>query len=145
MCTLMKRNCRLPLEVDQELLTTYNRIAVILGVPVSRYIESYVRVLLDDLGPDPVQHIAEELFHESYRSRVLAEAAAERLEAFAIEEKLRGNALASTVTTELVEYQRGYWRVKVHYLTKAGWKLVAADLWGEDDEEENESDWWRGL
>ena len=135
---------KLSLEVDVRLLKPYERVARILGVPVARYIESYLKALLDDLGLDPVQHVANELFYESYRSRRLAEAAAEKLEAFAIEQKLEGNAMASVITTEVVEYQQGFWRVKVHFLTKTGWKLVAADLLGEDDDEESESDWWKG-
>jgi hypothetical protein len=129
----MKTNLKLHLEVDRELLAAYDRVAGILGIPTSRYVESYLKALLSDLGSDPVQHIANELSYESYRSRKLAEAAAERFEAFAISEKLQGNTAASTVTTEVVEYQRGFWRVKVHCLTKAGWRLIAWDLWDEDD------------
>src|ERR1700693_1208505 len=128
---------KLPIEVDVRLLKPYERVAGILGVPVARYVESYLKALLDDLGLDPVQHVANELFYESYRSRELAEAAAEKLEAYAIDEKLKGTSAASTITTDVTAYQQGYWRVKVHFLTKAGWKLVAADLWGEDDEEES--------
>jgi hypothetical protein len=129
----MKTNLKLHLEIDRELLAPYNQVAGILGISTARYIESYLGALVHDLSPDPVQHIANELFYESYRSRELAEAAAERFEAFAIEEKLKGNSAAGTITTEVTEYQPGFWRVKVHYLTKTGWKLIAWDLWDEDD------------
>jgi hypothetical protein len=140
---LMKTDLKTPLEVDRELLAAYDRVAGILGIPTARYVKSYLKALLSDLGSDPVQHIANELFYESYRSRQLAEAAAERFEAFAISEKLEGNSAAVTVTTEVVEHQRGFWRVKVHYLTKAGWRLIASDLWGEDDDEDA-ADSWKG-
>ena len=45
------------------------------------------------------------------------------------------------VSTSVEQYQNGCWRVKVHYLTAAGWNLIASDLWGEDDEDE--SDRWK--
>ena len=86
--------------------------------------------------------IASELFYESYRSRKLAEAAAERFEAFEISEKLNGNPDASTVTTEVVEYQLGFWRVKVHLLTKTGWKLIAWDR-DEEDKSSGVADSWK--
>jgi hypothetical protein len=54
-------------------------------------------------------------------------------------EKLNGDSTASTVTTEVVQYRRGFWRVKVHLLTKTGWKLIAWDLWDEDDR----ADFWK--
>jgi hypothetical protein len=129
----MKTNLKLHLEIDRELLAPYDRVAGILGISPSRYIQSYLAALLKDLGSDPVLHIASELSFESYPSRKLAEAAAEKLEADAISEKLNGNSDASTVATEVVEYQRGFWRVKVHLLTKTGWKMIAWDLWDEDD------------
>src|ERR1700693_4427182 len=105
---------KLPIEVDVRLLKPYERVAGILGVPVARYVESYLKALLDDLGLDPVQHVANELFYESYRSRELAEAAAEKLEAYAISEKLEDNPAASIITTEVTEYRPDDWRVKVY-------------------------------
>jgi hypothetical protein len=137
----MKDALKLPLEVDRELLVTYNQVAGILGIPPSRYVESYLKALLADLGSDPVLHIASELFYESYRSRELADAAAERFEAYAISQNLEGHPTAGTVTTEVVEYQRGFWRVKVHCLTKRGWKLIASDLGDEDDEDDAADSW----
>jgi hypothetical protein len=139
----MTKHLKTPLEIDRELLAAYDRVAGILGIPTSRYIESYLKALLNDLGSDPVQHIASELFYKSYRSRELAEAAAERFEAFAISEKLEGNTAASTVTTEVVEYRPDDWRVKVYNLFKGRWRLIASDPWGEDDEEDATDAWKR--
>jgi hypothetical protein len=139
----MKTNLKLHLEIDRELLAAYDRVAGILGILTSRYVESYLKALLSDLGSDPVQHIANELFCESYRSRKLAEAAAERFEAFAISEKLQGNTAASTVTTEVTEYRPDDWRVKVYNLFKGRWKLIASTLWEEDDEDDA-ADSWKG-
>ena len=48
-----------------------------------------------------------ELFYESYPSRDLAQAAAERFETFAIEQKLECNTYVGTVSTSVEEYQRG--------------------------------------
>lgn len=129
----MKTNLKLHLEIDRELLTPYDQVAGIPDISPSRYIQSYLTALLNDLGSDPVLHIANELPYESYTSRRLAEAAAEKLEADAINEKLNRNGAAGTVTTEVVEYQRGMWWVKVHVLSKTGWKLMAWDLWDEED------------
>jgi hypothetical protein len=129
----VKTNLKLHLEIDRDLLAPYNRVAGILGISPARYIQSYLVALLNDLGSDPALHIASELSYESYPSRQLAEAAAERLEADAITEKLNGNSVASSVTTDVVEHQRGLWRVKVHILTKTGWNLIAWDLWDEDE------------
>lgn len=137
----MKTNLKLHLEIDRDLLAPYDRVAGILGISPQRYIQSYLAALLNDLGSDPVLHIASELSYESYPSRQLAESAAEKLEADAIGEKLNGNPDTSTVTTEVVEYQRGSWRVKVHLLTKTGWKLITWDLW---DEDEPADSWKRG-
>jgi hypothetical protein len=140
----VKTDLLIPIEVDRQLLVKYTLVARILGIPLLRYVESYLQTLLTDLTPDPVQHIANELFYESYRSRDLAEAAAERFETFAIEQKLEGNARVGTVSTSVEEYQKGCWRVKVHYLTAAGWNLIASDLWGEDDQDEDGANWWKG-
>jgi hypothetical protein len=137
----MKKCPKTCLEVDPELLAPYIRVAEILGVPFRRYVETYLEPLLNDLSPDPVQHIAFEMSHQSYQSRELAEAAAGRLEAYAIEQKLEGNAAASVICTEVAEYQAGFWRVKVNHLTRFGWRVVAADLW-EDDNDEGEE--WKG-
>jgi hypothetical protein len=80
----------------------------------------------------------------SYPSRKSAEAAAERLEVYAIEEKLKGNPDIGTITTSVVERSPGDWSVKVSYLFKGGWKLIASDLWGEDDDDDqDESDRWK--
>jgi hypothetical protein len=65
-----------------------------------------------------------------------------RLEAYAVEQRLEGNHAASVISTEVVEYQTGFWRVKVNHLTRLGWRVVASDLWGEDDEHQGE-DWKR--
>jgi hypothetical protein len=128
-------------EIDSDLLVQFNRISAILGISPARYIESYLKDLPANLGQDPVLHVSNELFFESYRSRELAEAAAERLEAYAVEQQLEGSRVASVVSTEVVEYQTGFWRVKVNHLTRYGWRVVASDLW-EDDEDEGE-DWKR--
>jgi hypothetical protein len=80
----MKTDLKIPFEIDRLLLVQYDLVAKILGIPVRRYVESYLQALINDLSPDPVEHIANEIFYESYRSRELAEAAAERLEAYAI-------------------------------------------------------------
>ena len=129
----MKTNLKLHLEIDRELLAPTNQGAGIPDISPERYIESYLVALLNDLAGDPVLHIANELFYQSYPSQELAEAAAERFEADAISKKLDGNSTASTATTEVVQYRRASWRVKVHLLTKTGWKLMAWDLWDEDD------------
>jgi hypothetical protein len=130
----MKTNLKLHLEIDQELLAPCNQVAGIPGISsVSDYIERYLVALLNDLAGEPVLHIFNDLFYQSYPSRELAEAAAEGFEADAISKKLDGNSSASTVTTEVVQYRRGFWRVKVHLLTKTGWKLIAWDLWDEED------------
>ncbi len=54
----------------------------------------------------------------SYPSRKSAEAAAERLEVYAIEEKLKGNPDIGTIPTSVVERSPGDWSVKVSYLFK---------------------------
>ena len=130
---LMKTNLKLHLEIDRDLLAPTNQGAGIPDISPERYIESYLVALLNDLAGDPVLHIANELFYQSYPSRELAEEAAEAFEADAISEKLNGDSAPSTVTTEVVQYRRGSWRVKVHLLTKTGWKLIAWDLWDEED------------
>ena len=103
----MRTNLKLHLEIDRELLAPYNQVAGILGIPPERYVTSYLEALLDDLGADPVQHIANELFYESYRSRELAEAAAERFEAYAIDEKLNGNT-ANLIRLDLWIHRRPF-------------------------------------
>jgi hypothetical protein len=35
------------------------------------------------------------------------------------------------------------WRVKVYNLFKGRWRLIASDLWGEDDEDDA-ADSWKG-
>jgi len=137
----MKTDLKTPLEVDRDLLAAYDRVAGILGILTARYVESYLKALLSDLGSDPIQHIANELFYESYWSRELAEAAAERLEAYAIGEKLEDNPAASIITTEVTEYRPNDWRVKVYNLIKGRWRLIASDLWGEDEEDDAADSW----
>jgi hypothetical protein len=132
----MRTNLKLHLEIDRDLLAPNNQGTGIPDISPERYIESYLVALLNDLAGDPVLHVANELFYQSYPSRELAEEAAEGFEADAISEKLNGNSDASTVATEVVEYQRGFWRVKIHLLTKTGWKLIAWDLWDEEDNED---------
>jgi hypothetical protein len=139
----MKTDLMIPIDVDRLLLVQYNTVAKILGVPVSRYLESYLRILSDELASNPLEWIANELFHNRHASREAAEAAAERFEAYAIEEKLAGNAAASTISASVAEYLPGDWRVKVHHLTRRGWRLIASDLWEEEDDQD-ESDWWKG-
>jgi hypothetical protein len=131
-----------PIEIDSDLLVHFNRISAILGISPAKYIETYLKDLSADLGHDPALHVANELFYQSYRSRELAEAAAEKLEAYAIEQKLEGNRTASVITTDIVEYQSGFWRVKVNHLTRLGWRVVASDLWEDGDEDEGEE--WKG-
>jgi hypothetical protein len=48
----MKDALKIPLEVDRELLLTYNKVARVLGVPMARYVESYLEALLNNLGSD---------------------------------------------------------------------------------------------
>jgi hypothetical protein len=126
------------IEIDSDLLVQFNRISDILGISPAKYVESYLKALPADLGLDPVLHVANELFYESYRSPELAQAAAERLEAYAVEQKLEGNAAAGVISAEAVQYQTGFWRVKVSHLTWGSWHLIASDLWGEDDDEGEE-------
>jgi hypothetical protein len=130
------------IEIDSDLLVTFNRISAVLGIPAAQYIESYLKDLPANLGQDPVLHVADELFYQSYRSQELAEAAAERFEAYAIEQQLEGNHAASVICTEVVLFQTGFWRVKVNHLTRLGWRVVASDLW--EDGDENECEKWKG-
>jgi hypothetical protein len=129
----MKTNLKLHLEIDRELLAPYNQVAGIPDISPSRYIERYLVALLKDLAGDPVLHIANDLFYQSYPSRELAEEAAEGFQAAATSKKLDGESAGGAVTTEVVQYRRGFWRVKVHLLTKTGWKLMAWDLWDEEE------------
>jgi hypothetical protein len=133
---------KVPIEIDSDLLVQFNRISAVLGISPARYIESYLKDLLASLGQDPALYVANELFFNSYPSRELAEAAAEKFEAYAIEQKLEGNGVASVISTEVVEYQSGFWRVKVNHLTHRGWRVVASDLW--EDGDENEGEEWKG-
>jgi hypothetical protein len=129
---------KVPIEIDSDLLVQFNRISAILGISPAEYVESYLKDLPANLGLDPVLYVANELYFESYQSRELAEAAAARLEAYAVEQKLDGNNIASVITTEVIEYQAGFWRVKVNHLTRLGWRVIASDLWGDDDDEGEE-------
>jgi hypothetical protein len=124
---------KVPIEIDSDLLVQFNRISAVLGISPARYIETYLKDLLASLGQDPALYVANELFFNSYRSRELAEAAAEKLE---------GNGATSVISTEVVEYQDGFWRVKVNHLTHRGWRVVASDLWEDGDEDEGEE--WKG-
>lgn len=137
----MKKSFTLPLEVDRELLEPYDRVARLLGVPFRGYVENYLRILASELETHPLQYIANEYVHTRYASRELAQAAAERFETYAIEEKLGGNSEVDTISASVAEYRPGDWRVKVYYLSQHGWKLIAADLWGEDDEDDAADSW----
>jgi hypothetical protein len=130
----MRTAQKIPLRVDPSLLSNYAQVATILGVPLQQYVESYLRILTDELEANPLEWIANEFFHTPYRSRKLAEAAAEKFEAYAIDENLTGNA-EGTISTSVTEYAPGDWRVKVHYLSQHGWRLVASDLWEDEGEE----------
>jgi hypothetical protein len=129
-----------PIKIERQLLVHYRQVARILGIPTARYVETYLKILLTDLSLGPLEHIANELFYKSYDSREQAEAAAERFEAFAVEQRLAGNGDAGTITTEVVEHLPDDWRVKAYYLYKAGWRVIASDLWGEDEDDEDKRD-----
>jgi hypothetical protein len=45
----VKTNLKLHLEIDRDLLAPYNRVAGILGISPSRYIQSYLAALVKDL------------------------------------------------------------------------------------------------
>jgi hypothetical protein len=122
------------LKISGDILGQYGRVAGILGIPLQRYVERYLKILTDELEADPLEWIANEFFHTPYRSRKLAEAAAEKFEGYAIDENLAGNA-DGTISTSVTEYAPGDWRVKVHYLSKHGWRLIASDLWEDEGEE----------
>jgi hypothetical protein len=68
--------------------------------------------------------------------RECALAAAERFEAFAIEEKLKGSPHIGMVATKVIEHD-GHWAVKPDYLsTSKGnkWRTIASDLGGEEED-----------
>jgi hypothetical protein len=99
---------KITIDIDSSLLVQFNRVSAVLGVSPDRYIESYQKDLPANLGRDPVLFVANELFFQSYPFRELAQAAAEQLEAYAVEQKLEGNHAASVISTEVVEYQTGF-------------------------------------
>ena len=131
------------LKIRSQLLKPYRQVAKILGIPVASYLERYLQTLSSDLFGEPLQHIANEFWCTSYPTRSLAFAAAERFEAYAIEEKLKSNPDVGTIATSVVERSPGDWSVKASYLFKGGWKLIASDLWGDDDDDQDESDRWK--
>jgi hypothetical protein len=127
------------IRIKSQLLKPYRQVAKILGIPTASYLENYLAgTLSSDVGD-----IAEEFCSVSYPSQKNAEAAAERFEAYAIEEKL-GNPDISTFTTNVVERSPGNWSVKVSYLFRGRWKLITTDLWDEDgDDDRDESESWK--
>lgn len=138
--------------VRSQLLKPYRQVAKILGVPVASYLETHLQPFLDNLEENSLSYIAEEFCCRSYPSRKSAEAAAERFEAYAIEEKLKGSPNIGTIATSVVECSPGDWSVKVDYLLKAGkggWKSITTDLpWDEADErddDQDESDQWKNA
>ncbi len=97
--------------VNCHLLKPYRQAAKILGIPVRQLVEEYLK-------------------------RECALAAAERFEAFAIEEKLKGSPHIGMVATKVLEHE-GHWVVKPDYLsTSKGskWRTIASDLWGEEED-----------
>ena len=53
------------------------------------------------------------------------------------------NPDVSANATSVVERSHGDWSVKASYLFKGGWKLIASDVWGDDDDDQDESDRWK--
>ena len=113
--------------VNSHLLKPYRQATKILGIPVRQLVEEY----LSPFKGEPEQ-IGEEFPWTCYPKRECALAAAERFEAFAIEEKLKGSPDIGMVATEVLEHE-GYWAVKPDYLTTSEgstWRTIASDLWG---------------
>jgi hypothetical protein len=78
------------------------------------------------------EQIGEEFRWTCYPKRECALAAAERFEAFAIEEKLKGSPHIGMVATKVLEHE-GHSAVKPDCLsTSKGskWRTIASDLWG---------------
>jgi hypothetical protein len=95
--------------VNSHLLKPYRQAAKILGIPVRQLVEEY----LSPLKGEPEQ-IGEEFRWTYYPKRECALAAAERFEAFAIEEKLKGSPHIGMVATKVLEHE-GHWAVKPDY------------------------------
>ena len=117
--------------VNCHLLKPYRQAAKILGIRVTQLVEEY----LSPFKGEPEQ-IGEEFRWTCYPKRECALAAAERFEAFAIEEKLKGSPHIGMVATKVLEHE-GHWVVKPDYLsTSKGskWRTIASDLWGEEED-----------
>ena len=117
--------------VNSHLLKPYRQAAKILGIPVRQLVEEY----LSPFKGEPEQ-IGEEFRWTCYPKRECALAAAERFEAFAIEEKLKGSPHIGMVATKVLEHE-GHSAVKPDYLsTSKGskWRTIASDLWGEEED-----------
>jgi hypothetical protein len=117
--------------VNSHLLKPYRQAAKILDIPVRQLVEEY----LSPFKGEPEQ-IGEEFRWTCYPKRECALAAAERFEAFAIEEKLKGSPDIGMVATTVLEHE-GHWAVKPDYLsTSKGskWRTIASDLWWEEED-----------
>jgi hypothetical protein len=117
--------------VNSQLLKPYRQATKILGIPVGQLVEEF----LNPFKGEPEQ-IGEEFRWISYPMHECALAAAERFEAFAIEEKPKSNPDIGMVATEVLE-REGHWAVKPDYLsTSEGstWRTIASDLWGEEED-----------
>jgi hypothetical protein len=116
--------------ISSQLLKPYFRAAKILGIPVTRLVEEF----LSAFTGEPEQ-IGEEFRWISYATRERALAAAERFDAFAINEKLRGNPDVGMVAAKVLQHD-GHWKVIPDYLSPADgstWRRVASDLWPEEN------------
>jgi hypothetical protein len=116
--------------INSRLLKPYRQAANILGVPIEQLVEEFLSAFTGE--PD---QIGEEFRWISYATRKRALAAAERFEAFTVEEKLTGNLGVGMVATEIIE-RDGRWQVSTNYLSPSegsAWRTIASDLWQEEN------------
>ena len=118
--------------VNSHLLKPYRQAAKILGIPVRQLVEEY----LSPFKGEPEQ-IGEVFRWTCYPKRECALAAAERFEAFAIEEKLkRQPSTSGMVATKVLEHE-GHWAVKARlsvHVERKQVETIASDLWGEEED-----------
>lgn len=129
------------LSIDREVLKPWIKIARVLGLSLSEYLELYLTSEAPIYRDCGFIEIDSRVSAANYRTRRRAAAVARRFETFAVSQQLEGLSPTPTIVAEPVAMPNGYWSVEASYLSPSGWESLE---WFGDDDDVDDGDNWKG-